>query len=227
MDHTIPSGRTRGGLPNATPLSTPVKTAKNLGVIFDDGLTFDAQVNRTVGTCFCILRILRKALPLIPSELHRPIIIALITSRLDCCNALYLNISTASLNKLQAVQNAAARLILKIPKFQSGREGICTLHWLPIKERISFKVLSTVYKAMHSKGSSQLKSLFQWYIPGRSLRSSTQNKLVSPRFCRSRWGGRSFSVAAARLWNSLPLAIVNACSLPAFKKLLKTWLYPS
>lgn len=166
-------------------------------------------------------------LPFIPSELCQPTFIALITSRLDYCNALYLKINAVSLNKLQVVQNAAARLILNIPKHQSAREGIRTLHWFPIRESISFKVLSTVYKAMHIKGLPQLKSLFQWYTPGRTLRSSTQKKLVLPRFCRSRWGNRSFSAAAAKLWNSLPPSIANAGSLSVFRTLLKTWLFSS
>ena len=62
------------------------------------------------------------------------------------------------------------------------------------------------------------------YEPSRSLRSSTQHLLSVP-FCNTVLGKRRFSVAAPLVWNSLPLDLRTANSLPVFKNNLKTFLF--
>ena len=57
-----------------------------------------------------------------------------------------------------------------------------------------------------------------------TLQSDTNNDLVVPR-ARLRFGERAFSVAAPRLWNSLPVDIRNAATLDTFKKKLKTFIF--
>ncbi len=63
------------------------------------------------------------------------------TSRLDYCNALL----DGCLNKLQLVQNAAARLLNRTTKYDHISPVLSILHWLPIKHRIYFKILLITY----------------------------------------------------------------------------------
>ena len=85
---------------------------KNVGVWLDKNLTLDKHVNQVVSHCYkiledigCINRYLQQI------HLER-LVHAVISSRLDYCNALFMNISKENMRKLQKVQNAAAKLIL-------------------------------------------------------------------------------------------------------------------
>jgi len=66
---------------------------------------------------------------------------AFVSSRLDYRNSLLYGLSQAQIDKIQRVQNAAARLIFKQPKFSHITPVLYQLHWLTIKYRIEFIIL--------------------------------------------------------------------------------------
>ncbi len=70
---------------------------------------------------------------------------AFMTSRLDYCNALLGGCPASSINKLQIVQNAAARVLTSSRKYHNITPIIQSLHWLPIKFHISYKILLFTY----------------------------------------------------------------------------------
>ncbi len=137
------------------------------------------------------------------------VIHAFISSRLDYCNSLYMGINQASLNRLQMVQNAAARLLTGVRK-REHITPVFALHWLPIRYRIDFKVLLLVFKALNGLTPVYLSDLLSAHNPGRSLRSSNQRLLKVPRDKLKSRGDRAFTVAAPKLWNSLPVSIRTA-----------------
>ena len=75
------------------------------------------QVNAVSSACVLILRMLRKIFKWLPINTRKTVTQALITSRLDYDNALYSSINAHLLKRLQAIQNASARLILDIPRW--------------------------------------------------------------------------------------------------------------
>ena len=78
-----------------------------------------------------------------------------------------------SLRKLQVVQNIAAKLVLKMNKYSSATEAQRQLHWLPIKARIEFKILSLVYKCLEGTAPEYLRNLLVLKkLPTEGLRSS-------------------------------------------------------
>ena len=98
------------------------------------------------------------------------------------------------------------------------------LHWLPVSQRIMFKVATITFKVLNSSEPKYLCELLNRYEPVRSLRSCDHNLLTVPR-CRTVIASRAFSVAAPSLWNSLPTNIKNSGSIANFKKNLKTHLF--
>uniref|UniRef100_A0A3B1JQW8 Reverse transcriptase domain-containing protein n=1 Tax=Astyanax mexicanus TaxID=7994 RepID=A0A3B1JQW8_ASTMX len=125
--------------------ATPGSAAKNLGVIIDSDLAFDKHISNVTRTAFLHLRNiakLRNALSLHDAE---KLVHAFITSRLDYCNALLSGCSGSNLNKLQLVQNAAARVLTKTRKFDHISPVLSALHWLPVKFRIDYKILLLTY----------------------------------------------------------------------------------
>ncbi len=118
---------------------------KNLGVYFDSALKFDKQISTVVKTIFFHLRVLAKVKPFLSFKDFEKVIHAFISSRLNYCNSLYMGINQASLNRLQMVQNAAARLLTGVRKREHITPVLISLHWLPIRYRIDFIVLLLVY----------------------------------------------------------------------------------
>ena len=98
------------------------------------------------------------------------------------------------------------------------------LHWLPVKQRIEFKILLITFKALQGTAPSYLQCLLQQYVPSRSLRSESANLLIVPKTHR-KLGTQSFAYAAPTLWNQLPADLRKKNSLSTFKTALKTHLF--
>ena len=147
---------------------------------------------------------------------------AFVLSRLDYCNSLLATIPQYLVHKLQRVQNHAARLVLQVSKRRSVSPLLQTLHWLPITKRIDHKVSSLCYASLNDLAPKYLTDVVENYIPNRVLRSSSQRKILPPKFKLKTGGERSFSFQGAKTWNSLPLTITTCSSLPSFKSNLKT-----
>lgn len=153
------------------------------------------------------------------------VIIALVTSRKDYANSLYLGLSKILLRRLQSIQNQAARLIHYLPKYGHISKVMKDLHWLPIAQRTMFKVCCTVFKALYLNCPAFMKLRISKYCPTRQLRCSHLHYLVVPS-CKKQWtGGRRFSVIAPQIWNTLPLDMRSTLNYTRFKQLLKTWLF--
>lgn len=129
------------------------------------------------------------------------------------------------LNRLQVVQNSAARLLLKLPPRSHMSFHLKTLHWLPIKKRILFKAMVLMHKALHDAGAVYLRERINKYIPARTLWSSSAHLSSVPRINRLGVGGRFFSYLGPLTWNKLPKDLRMVSNLAAFKKKLKTWLF--
>ncbi len=150
---------------------------------------------------------------------------AFMTSRLDYCNALLGGCSARLINKLRMVQNAAARVLTRTRKYDHITLVKSTLHWLPIKHRIDFKIVLITYKALNGLAPQYLSEFLSHYSPLRPLRSQKSGHLIIPRKSKLTAGGRSFFYVAPKLWNNLPNTVREADTLFQFKSRLKTHLF--
>ena len=97
--------------------------------------------------------------PYLDTEALTTLVLALVISRLDYCNALYVGLPLKLMRKLQVVQNAAARLLTGVRKYQHISPTLAMLHCLPICFCIDFKVLMLTYKALNGLGPRYLACL--------------------------------------------------------------------
>ncbi len=126
------------------------------------------------------------------------------TSRLDYCNALLGGCSANLINKLQMVQNAAARVLTRTRKYDHISPVMSTLHWLPIKHRIDYNILLITYKALNGLAPRYLSELLLHYSPPRPLSSQNSGHFIIPKISKSTAGSRSFFYLVPKLWNNLP-----------------------
>ena len=117
---------------------------------------------------------------------------------------------------------ASARLSHKFDHITPVLES---LHWLPVKYRVTFKLLLLTYKALNGLSPKYISELIQYRPTPRSLRSAAHELLLQPKTLTKTYGDRSFEAAAPRLWNKLPLELRHSKSVDSFKTRLKTYLF--
>ena len=203
----------------------PASNAKNLGVMFDQHLKMETQVTSICKSANFHIRNIGKIRHLITDSSAQQLVHAFITSRLDYCNSLLIGLPDTQLNRLQRIQNTAARIVSRTKKFDHVTPVLNRLHWLPIKKRIEFKTLLLTYRCVNGKAPKYLEELLSPYEPSRRLRSSDQHLLNIPTCRLKTYGDKCFSIAAPKAWNSLPMELRMSSSLDVFKKKLKTHLF--
>ena len=191
-------------------------------------ISFQQHVSRTCQICYFELRRINSIRHYLSQDALKTLISAFVLSRIDYCNSLLAGCPKQLIHKLQKVQNNAARLICRTPKFDHISPVLHTLHWLPVEQRIEYKLLLLAFKSVNNDGPSYLSDLLKFYIPSRQLRSSSDTRLLRiPSFRLKSFGQRKFSYQASVLWNSLPISLRHSNSTLAFKSALKTHLFPS
>ena len=199
-------------------------SARNLGFIFDSDMSFSDQIKSVSKSCHFHIRDIRRIRHLLPLSAATALANSLVSSKLDYCNSLYSGISQVNLNKLQRIQNSLARVITNTSKYQHITLILKKLHWLPIKQRIDYKLCLLTYKTLTNQQPTYLYNSLSFPSHSVSTRSSDSLVLSIP-YVRSSLGKRAFSVIGPRLWNSLPPDTRNSSSLPIFRSRLKTHLF--
>ena len=197
---------------------------KSLGVTLDQQLTFDQHVNNVCKACYFHTRALRHVRPSLPDEVAKTVACSIVSSRLDYCNSLLEGMSESNFNKLQRVQNTLARVVLRRGKYDHTSSALAELHWLPIKQRVTFKLSTLAFNIKWNNQPSYLRELLCDYEPVRCLRSSTQ-ELIRVDRSRTVFSSRAFRHSTAKTWNNLPDSIRACNSLSTFKSKLKTHLF--
>lgn len=124
-------------------------TVRNLGVVFDQQLNMDQHITKRCQSINWQIRNLYRIRRYIDQETCANIVRAMLLSRLDYCNVLFNNITQKDLDRFQRLQNKCARLVFMPPSHTKIRPLLKKVHWLCIKDHISFKTLLYVYKLLN------------------------------------------------------------------------------
>ena len=118
--------------------SSPV--VGNVGVIQDTTLSFQSHINNVTRSAFYNLKNITRFRPSLSDSVTETLIHCFISTRLDYCNAILTGLPSKTLDRLQYVQNSAARVLTGIKPWQHISPTLMQLHWLPVKFRIKFKI---------------------------------------------------------------------------------------
>ena len=201
----------------------PSNCAKNLGVFIGNKLSMTDHISHMSKAIYLELRRLKQASKYLNISSMKKLTSSFVLSRLDYCNSLFINLPTYQLQKLQKLQNYAARIIFNKTKKAHVTPLLKDLHWLLMQARID----TLIYKCLNGLAPPCMANLIEMYSPNRSLRSSSKD-LLEQKMCNYKSiGERSFSFYAPVLWNSLPQGLRDQSSINSFKGHLKTHLFRS
>ena len=135
----------------------PCKSAKNLGFIFDHVLLLNEQINNVSKTCHNNLRNLQKI------ELKVQLVHSMVHSVIDYCNGVYSGLTEANINKLQRLQYGGVRFIFGLKKFchEHMSPYMKQLHFLPVRQRIEYKISLIVFKCSNNIAPMYLSNLLK------------------------------------------------------------------
>ena len=199
----------------------PSESIKDLGVTFDPTLSFNKHISVTVSSCMSKLAQISWAKHALNSNLLAIIINALVFSKLYYCSSVWSNTSASNMQKLQLVQNFAARIISGATKFEHITPSLKNLGWLPVKKQVYLRDAIFAFKCMTGCAPTYLTSQFatRRQISDRTTRNSQQ--LNIPLF-KTAAGQRSFHYRIVNLWNSLDKELKLCKDLANFKRTLKS-----
>jgi len=126
-------------------------------------------------------------------------------SRVDYCNSVLAGLPHTTLEPLQRVQNAAARLVLSLNLRDHVKPGLKQLHWLSIEHRIQFKLCLLLHHVHYGTAPQYLTDAVQSVTSASSrsgLRSANTAKYVKS-CTRTKFGERGFSFSGPAAWNRL------------------------
>ena len=201
----------------------------------DNKLSFEKHISGVCSACSLQIKALRHIRPLLDVPTANAIACSAINSRLDYCNSLFAGMSMHNVHRLQRLQNATIKIVGNAGRNDSPSTLLYRFHWLPVRQRIDYKVALLTFKALSFGSPVYIRELLTRHEPVRELRSSAACRLHIPSESRlSALVSRSFSHYAPKLWNSLTselrsLASVDgagtASIVDCFKRRLKSELF--
>ena len=138
---------------------TLLKSARNLGVIFDKNFTFRSHISAVCSSCFYHMRDLRRICGHLDLDSAKLLATAFVSSRLNYSNSILYGIADIDPTRLQHVQNRLACLVTKSPPFTRSLPLLRSLHWLPVRFRILLKINLLTYKTLLEKQPAYLLSM--------------------------------------------------------------------
>ncbi len=222
-----------------------VQCVRDLGAYIDNTMSMEDHIDAKCKAAFRQVYSIRRIRKFLTREATETLIHAFIFSHLDYCNGLLYGLPDYQIAKLQRIQNMAARLVFKLPKFSHVTPLMVELHWLPVSYRIKFKLLLYVFKAIHGCAPRYICDMFTVYTSQYSLRRNStiddiqynfgeivepiqQNTVFYfrvPKTTRVTFEQRSLAVAGPTLWNKLPVHLRSINDIDCFKKQLKTHFF--
>ena len=196
-----------------------VDKTKSLGLTIDAQPSWSKQVEEICKKVSSAMSALKRVRPFIPKETATQIYNALIMPHFDYCSPFWDCLSGYLSDKLQKLQNRAARVITKLPFDTNSNHLLYTLDWGRLSLRRKKQKALMMYKTINDLGPKYLQSLFSQRHSAYNLRNSEGRLSLSKP--NTNYLKRTFSYSGSMLWNNFPKSLKNASSVEHFKLNIK------
>jgi hypothetical protein len=194
-----------------------VQFFKYLGAFFDSSLTWEHHIDKIKAKISQRLGVLKRTRPFISPETSKLLYNAMVLPLFDYIDVIWSCCNVTQLNRIQRLQNRAARIILKCHPRTHIADMLQKLNWMTCKERVDFHKATMLFKIVNSQAPDYLSSLVK--KTDTVHRYNTRHKDVNM-FLPSvqlESGKRSFRFTGADMWNRIPDIIRKSDTLTAFK----------
>ena len=200
---------------------------KFLGVHLDKKLSLKDHVQNRSRKANYNLSLIQNIWKYINIDTMKMLLSTLLLSQLDYVNSILSRVLTTTMKPYQKIQNFAARVVNKKSKREDAHMCLWEWHWLPIKYRTTFKLLTIVYNTLHGNAPQYLEEKLQWKQFPRLTRKLTSSgvTLDIPFNRKKSLANRGFSYAVAKYWNDLPDHIRTAEDIKTCKPQLNTHFF--
>ena len=196
-----------------------VSTAKSLGILIDNNMAWHSHIDKLSKKIASGIGAIKRIRPFVSPEILHYIYNALVQPHFDYCSIVWGNCGKTLSERLQKLQNRAARILTSSSYDADARFLLQQLGWKDLITQRQIQVALMVFKALNDLAPDHLSSMFtERSTSGYVLRDST-NKLNVP-LPKTNYLKRSFSYRGATVWNSLPCNLRQEKSLNRFKQLL-------
>ena len=165
------------------------------------------------------LRALRHIRPSVDQDTANTIACSLVRTRLDYYNAILYGVTKQNIGCLQRVQNSHVRVVCLAPHWSFASRFRRRLHWLPVQERLTFKIAMLTHKVLTHHQPGYLSELIVENLY--NLRSVDNNLLIKTR-TKTKFVWRAFRVSATTIWNSHSLSLGWTITISRCRSQLKT-----
>ena len=205
-----------------------VHCANYLGMKIDNHLTWNDYINKLCSNVASKLSSLRRLQGTVTSNVLCKIYLTMIQPCIDYAISVWGQTSEYNINKIQRLQNYAARIVTNNHDYINCR-GIDIVHalkWMDVKMRRNYFTIILMYKCIHGLAPNYLvdEIIMNFDVNGMSTRSHNMNVYV-PCISSSQVTNKSFKYSGAILWNGLPSFLKDLHDLNDFKFKLKRYLF--
>ena len=191
--------------------------AKDLGIYIDQSLTYNEHIAKTVSTCLHKLVQINRIKHLLDKKTILLLMSSFVFSKLYYCSTAWSHASKHNIDKLQLVQNFAARV-------DHISHAIKSLNWLPVNDRTYLNDAVMMYKCINKLVPDYLFEKFTLRSQIDTRNTRQRDQLNIPR-CRRATGQRSFTYRGAKLWNNLRDNVKSSDSVKGFGKKIVNLLF--
>ena len=216
-------------LPQVTMNGTVIersKVVKDLGIFVDENLNWDKQVQETCKKVYGSLHALSRMKHMFNEQTKKHLIQTFIFPLFDYCQVCLSDMRVELQQKMHRTLNACVRFIFNLKKSEHISGFYKILKWLKFENRLKLQLAVQTFQVMNNLAPEYLKSEFVLLSVVNQRETRSVNKLKIP-IHKTEAYSRSFSVSAARLWNSIPDGIREKRNLHAFRTEYKSFLFDS
>ena len=192
-----------------------VSSCKHLGIIIDESLLWGNHVEHVTKKVLTGLYFLKRSNNILPKNIQSMLYKTIIAPHFDYCNVVWGRCNKFLCNKLQVLQNRAAKIITGTRRYDSSSQALSDLNWKNLDEKLYYNEAVTMFKIVNRDAPHYLNNRFVRKETRYNMRNSGDLHLVKP---NTEYKKRSLSYRGAKLWNSLDANVKSVSNLKDFKQ---------
>ena len=205
-----------------------VKNCEYLGITIEESLSWEDHINKLCSSLTRKVGMLSRLRKSTPQDIMKRIYMSTVQPCIDYAISIWGNTTNINLDKVQRIQNYAARVITSQFDYINvrGIEIVNALGWFNVRQRFYYFNVLLMFKCIHGLAPLYISNnvLMECEMVSRSLRSCESMNIYVP-YCENFYQSKTFATTAGKFWNNLPKVLQNICDITLFKSELKKFIH--